>query len=88
MADSYPSADVGLVADFPRFPLEPNWISEPQTGLTLLRRMIQFRGTAHHLEILTDDVPISTEMKFTIFTMADYNTLMEHFINARGRSNR
>lgn len=88
MADSYPTADVGAVGSFPRFPLEPNWVSAPSTQLSMLRRVLQFRGTSHHLETLTDDVPITTEMRFTIFTLADYNSLMGHFATARGRVNR
>lgn len=88
MADSYPTADVGAVADFPRFPLEPNWVTEPTTELSMVRKIVNYRGTAHHIVSLTDDVPIRTEMGFTIFTLADYNSLMGHFITARGRVNR
>lgn len=88
MADSYPTADVGAVADFPRFPLEPNWISEPATDIVMLRKVIQFRGTSHHIVPLTDDAPINLELKFTIFTTADYSSLMDHFVTARGRCNR
>jgi hypothetical protein len=88
MADSYPTADVGAVADFPRFPFDPNWAEMPQTKLTLLKRILQHRGTSHELTSLTDEVPIGFEAGFTLFTRADYNTMLDFFVDARGRANR
>lgn len=88
MADSYPTADVGLEADFPRFPFHPNWTSPPTTKVDLVRTLIAMRGAAHAIRSVSDDAPISFEAKYTLFTRADYNTLLDFFVDARGKVNR
>lgn len=88
MADSFPVGDVGAVGDFPRFPLEPNWVSDPQTRLDLVRDLVAYRGTSHSLNSIVDDVPITFEARFSVYTLADYNTLLSTFVDARGRCNR
>lgn len=88
MADSYPTADVGLVANFPRFPLEPNWITPPRTTFEVARELISNRGTAHAMRSMTDDVPIKFEAGFTLFTRADFATMLGFFVEARGVVNR
>lgn len=85
MADSLPVADLG---SFPVFPLSPNWSSDPSSQIAFARDVIREPGTSHALVSITDDAPISFEAAFTIFTPAEYLSLMTFWVARRGRVNR
>jgi len=83
MADSL--LDLGTT---PVFPLEPNWVSNPTTNISVARRVIGYPGTIQALFQITDDVPVTFTEKFTIYNKTDENTILNFFHARKGRNQR
>lgn len=83
MADSL--LDLGST---PVFPLEPNWVSQPSTNISLSRNLLAYRGTKHSIFPITDDAPITFEAHFTIYEKSDEDTFLDFFHARRGRNQR
>lgn len=70
------------------FPFYINWASEPNTEITIARKIIAYPGTAQTMVGYIDEVPISWDATINVYNKEDEYTLIDFFNSMQGRKNR
>jgi hypothetical protein len=70
----------------PVFPLYPNWAKEPNTTIGIVRKIVEFRGTAQTLISFLEEVPITFDAGFTMTTKEDEYNFIDFFNARRGKN--
>ena len=83
MADDY--QDLGT---YERFPLLPNWVSQPESSYIMARWLVNMPGTVDSLTSITDDAPIIFSAKFMLYQKSDEYAFLDFFNDHRGRANK
>lgn len=73
--------DVGTV-EF--FPFTPNFVSSPNTNLSLLRDLKEYPGTTKEIGQVEEEIPIQCSCKFELDNMDDISSMFDFFHSKRG----
>lgn len=84
MADDW--QDIGSGIEI--FPIDPNWISSPETNVLVARDIRRYPGTATEVDVLQEKTPFQVTCQFLLDTDADNYDFIDFFATHYARVHR